>query len=129
MNWYLKCLEQYADFSGRARRKEYWMFVLFNLIFGVIAMLIDKVLGLVLEELGYGPFYIMYQLGIFLPGLSVAVRRLHDVDKSGWWLFIALIPIIGAIWLLLLLATDGDEGENQYDDDPKEEEEQEYGLL
>jgi uncharacterized membrane protein YhaH (DUF805 family) len=129
MNWYLKCLDQYSDFSGRARRKEYWMFVLFYYIFAIAATIIDKVLGLVVwEELGSGIFYIVYQLGLFLPGLSVAVRRLHDIDKSGWWLFIALIPIIGLIWLLVLLATDGDEGENQYDDDPKEEEDPEYVL-
>ena len=120
MNWYLKCLKQYADFSGRARRKEYWMFVLFNMIFAIVAMILDNVLGIAMEGIGYGPLYGLYVLAMLIPGLAVAVRRLHDVGKSGWMILIALIPLIGAIWLLVLMVTDSNAGENQYGQNPKE---------
>lgn len=120
MNWYLKVLKQYADFSGRARRKEYWMFVLFNMIFAIVAMILDNVLGIAMEGIGYGPLYGLYALAMLIPGLAVAVRRLHDVGKSGWMILISLIPLIGAIWLLVLMATDSNPGENQYGQNPKE---------
>lgn len=121
MNWYLKVLKQYADFNGRARRKEYWMFALFNMIFGGIAMGLDNILGIGFGEIGvYGPLYILYTLAVFIPGLAVVVRRLHDVGKSGWMMLIALIPLIGAIWLLVLMLTDSNFGENEYGVNPKE---------
>ena len=120
MNWYLKVLKQYADFSGRARRKEYWMFALFNFIFLIVALILDNILGTTAGELPYGVFYFLYALVVLIPGLAVAVRRLHDVGKSGWMILIALIPIIGAIWLLVLMVTDGNPGENQYGPNPKE---------
>lgn len=120
MKWYLKVLKQYADFNGRARRTEYWMYLLFNLIFAVIAAVLDNILGLKFTpEIPYGYLYLLYALVTFLPGLAVSVRRLHDVDKSGWFLFISLIPIIGGIWLLVLYVTEGTQGRNQYGDDPK----------
>ena len=121
MNWYLKVLKQYADFNGRARRKEYWMFALFNMIFGGIAMGLDNILGIGFGEIGvYGPLYILYTLAVFIPGLAVVVRRLHDVGNSGWMMLIALIPLIGAIWLLVLMLTDSNFGENEYGVNPKE---------
>ena len=120
MNWYLKVLKQYADFSRRARRKEYWMFVLFNMIFAIVAAILDNVLGIAMEGTGYGPLYGIYALAVLIPGLAVAVRRLHDVGKSGWMILITLIPLIGAIWLLVLLVTDSNLGENQYGQNPKE---------
>jgi len=120
MNWYLKVLKQYADFSGRARRKEYWMFALFNMIFIIVAMILDNVLGLTVGELPYGVLYFLYAFAVLIPGLAVSVRRLHDVGKSGWMILIALIPIIGAIWLLVLTVTDSNSGENQYGLNPKE---------
>ncbi len=120
MNWYLKVLKQYAVFSGRARRKEYWMFVLFNMIFAIVAMILDNVLGIAMEGVGYGPIYGLYLLAIIIPSLAVAVRRLHDVGKSGWMILISLIPIIGSIWLLVLLVTDSNPGENQYGQNPKD---------
>jgi len=120
MNWYLKVLKQYADFNGRARRTEYWMFFLFNMIFTIIAMVLDNVLGIAMGEIGYGPLYGIYVLALFLPGLAVGVRRLHDVGKSGWMMLIALIPIIGAIWLFVLMVTDGNSNKNQYGLNPKE---------
>ena len=120
MNWYLKVLKQYADFSGRARRTEYWMFTLVNLIFAIVAMVLDNLLGLKFnEQIPYGFIYMLYGLAVFIPGLAVAVRRLHDVGKSGWWLLIAFIPLIGAIWLIVLYATEGTRGNNVYGPDPK----------
>lgn len=120
MNWYLKVLKQYADFSGRARRTEYWMFALFN-IFAIIAtMILDNLFGTTVGEELYGLFYFIYVLAIFVPGLAVTVRRLHDVGKSGWMYLIVLIPIIGAIWILVLLVTDSTPGANQYGPNPKE---------
>ena len=120
MNWYVKVLKNYAVFSGRARRKEYWMFVLFNFIFSVIAMILDKILGLAFENVGYGPIYLLYCLAVFIPGLAVSVRRLHDIGKSGWFILISLIPFIGPIWLLVLMCTDSEPGENDYGPNPKE---------
>jgi uncharacterized membrane protein YhaH (DUF805 family) len=120
MNGYLKVLKQYADFNGRARRKEYWMFVLFNTIFSILAMIFDNVFGIAIEGIGYGPIYLLYVLAMMIPSLAVAVRRLHDVGKSGWMILISLIPIIGGIWLLVLFVTDGNPGENEHGANPKE---------
>lgn len=119
MNWYLKVLKNYVGFSGRARRKEYWMFSLFTFLFAILAMILDTILGTNIQPLPYGIFYFVYGLATFLPALAVLVRRLHDVGKSGFWFFIAFIPLIGAIWLLVLLCTNGDAGENKYGADPK----------
>lgn len=119
MNWYLEVLKKYAVFSGRARRKEYWFFVLFNMIFAIIAMVLDNVLGIAIEGVVYGPIYLLLCLAVLLPGLGVLVRRLHDVGKSGWFFFISLIPIIGSIWLLVVLCRDSMPGENQYGANPK----------
>ncbi len=115
MNWYLKCLkEHYADFSGRARRKEFWMFALFNVIiaFGLslIGGLIGNIFGIVVSSL--------YSLAVLVPALSVTVRRLHDIGKSGLWILIALIPVIGGLWLLILMVIDSKE-DNQYGPNPK----------
>jgi uncharacterized membrane protein YhaH (DUF805 family) len=120
MNWYLKVLKQYADFSGRARRKEYWMFALFNVIFIASAMILDTVLVVTIGELPYGVFYFLYSLAVLIPGLAVYVRRLHDIGKSGWIILIAIIPIIGPIWLLVLTLTASNHGENKYGPNPKE---------
>jgi uncharacterized membrane protein YhaH (DUF805 family) len=121
MNWYLKVLKQYADFGGRARRSEYWYFTLFSTIFAILAMILDNVLGIAIEGIGYGPIYILYGLAMFVPGLAVLVRRLHDVGKSGWMYFILLIPFVGAIWILVLLFTDSQQGDNKWGANPKEE--------
>ena len=120
MEWYLKVLRQYADFRGRARRSEYWYFVLFNGIFSIVAIVLDNILGLASRELGYGVLYGVYSLAMIIPNLAVSVRRLHDVGKSGWFLLIALIPIVGAIWLLVLYFTDSDFGSNKWGLNPKQ---------
>jgi uncharacterized membrane protein YhaH (DUF805 family) len=113
MEWYLKVLRQYADFNGRARRKEYWMFVLFNFIFVVIANLLDYMFGTLYVFSG------IYALAMLIPGLAVSVRRLHDVGKSGWMLLVVFIPVIGGIWLFVLTLLDSQPGNNQYGDNPK----------
>ncbi|RSK50923.1 DUF805 domain-containing protein [Hymenobacter rigui] len=119
MNYFLHVLKNYALFRGRARRKEYWMFVLFNLIFAVAAIVLDNVLGTAMDGIGYGAIYGLYTLAMLIPSLAVAVRRLHDINKSGWWLLITFLPLVGGIWLLVLLVTEGTRGENQYGPDPK----------
>ena len=124
MNWYLKALSQYADFSGRARRKEYWMFVLFNMIFALLAMTLDNLLGIAMKEIGYGPLYGLYAIAMIIPGFAVGIRRLHDVGKSGWMLFILFIPLVGVIWLLILLCSDSQTEENKWGQNPKETTEQ-----
>ena len=96
------------------------MFVLFYSIFAVIAIILDNLLGTSFEAASYGLIYCLYALAFFIPGLAVAVRRLHDVGKSGWLILIVLIPLIGAIWLLVLLVTDSTSGANEYGPNPKE---------
>lgn len=95
------------------------MFVLFNVIFAIVALVLDNVLGIASEDLGYGILYGLYSLAILLPTWAVTVRRLHDVGKSGWWIFISLIPLIGGIWLFILTLTDSQPGDNQYGPNPK----------
>lgn len=118
MNWYLKVLKQYADFSGRARRKEYWIFALFNLIFVYLSIILFKIFQF--EGLSYVLINVVYFLAIIIPSIAVVVRRLHDVGKSGWMILISLIPIIGTIWLLVLMVTDSDAVENKYGQNPKD---------
>jgi uncharacterized membrane protein YhaH (DUF805 family) len=125
MKWYLKVLKNYITFSGRARRSELWYFLLFNMIFSILTIAIDNVLDTTIKmgygvSLPYGYLYIMYVLAVFIPSLAVSVRRLHDVGKSGWMYFIILIPIIGAIWLLVLFLTDSQTGKNKWGENLKE---------
>ena len=118
--WYKKVVvENYANFNGRARRSEYWYFVLFNVFFAIAAYLIDVNLGLNFEEGSGGPFYLIYILGVLIPGLGVTIRRLHDLDKSGWFLLIVFVPLIGGIWFLVLLFSEGTIGRNKYGPDTK----------
>ncbi|QIX61776.1 DUF805 domain-containing protein [Hymenobacter lutimineralis] len=123
MQYFLLGLKNFAKFSGRSRRKEYWMFVLFQLIFAIAAMLLDNLLGTTMGGVG-GPGYIYmaYSFAMILPGLALAVRRMHDVNKSGLFLLVGLVPIIGGIWILILACTEGTRGPNQYGEDPKGQE-------
>ncbi|MCH2479651.1 MAG: DUF805 domain-containing protein [Flavobacteriales bacterium] len=120
MEWYIKVIKSYSDFNGRARRKEYWMFTLWNFIFALLAVLLDYSFGIVYPLVGYGPLYIAYALFVLVPGIAVAVRRLHDIGKSGWMYLVAFIPIAGFILLLILFIKEGDQGNNAYGEDPKE---------
>lgn len=113
-------LSRYTDFSGRSRRMEYWMFVVFNIVVSFVAQLIDGVLGLTGMVFNtYGPLTLLAMLALIVPGIACAIRRLHDQDKSGWWLLIALIPVIGGIVLLVFMFLEGTKGDNQYGPDPK----------
>jgi len=121
MNWYLKVVrDNYANFQGRARRQEYWMFTLINILFIIGIAIISGVIASITESPAIMFLYIIYALGVIIPSLAVTVRRLHDTGKSGWYYFISLIPFIGGIWLIILLATEGDKGTNEYGSDPKE---------
>ena len=100
MKYYIEGLKKYAEFEGRARRKEYWMFILFYFIFTIAAVVLDEILG------SEPVIYTVYVLVLILPYLAVTVRRLHDTDRSGWWILITLVPIIGAIVLLVFLVQD-----------------------
>ena len=113
MHWYLAVLKKYAVFSGRARRKEYWMFFLFNIIIELVLGGIEGLAG------GSGVLVGIYGLAVLIPGIAVAVRRLHDTDRSGWWLLIGLLPLIGAIVLLVFMVQDSQPGANQYGPNPK----------
>jgi len=119
MNWYLDAWKNYANFQGRARRKAYWMFVLFNIIALVILSLIEGALGLSGQN-GYGILTGLYSLAIILPLIALAVRRLHDTGRSGWWILIGLVPLIGPIVLIVFYVTDSQPGTNQYGPNPKE---------
>ena len=119
MNWYLEVLKKYVQFSGRARRKEYWYFVLFNLILTVILALIDVATGTFSKDLRIGLLGGIYALAVLLPGLGVGVRRLHDTDRTGWWLLIALVPFIGAIVLIVFFVQDSKPGVNRFGPNPK----------
>ena len=115
IDWYLKVVrDNYANFSGRARRSEYWWYALCNFLIGAVLQLADYFIGFDIGILGS-----LYGLAVLVPGLAVFVRRMHDVGKSGWFILLLLLPVIGWIWLLVLLFTEGNYGPNQYGPDPK----------
>jgi uncharacterized membrane protein YhaH (DUF805 family) len=119
MNWYLQGLKKYADFSGRARRREYWFFVLFNIIISVVLTVCDVALGTYSAAASIGILTGIYTLAVLIPGIAVSVRRLHDTGRSGWWLLIVLVPLIGAIVLLIFMLIDSQPGQNAYGPSPK----------
>lgn len=121
MEWYLKVFKQFADFDSRARRTEYWMFTLVNMIIVFFAYIIAFLSAFIHPALFLFFMVILsvYGLVLFIPSLAVVVRRLHDTGKSGWMILVSLIPVIGAIWLLVLLVLDSDRGKNQYGENPK----------
>jgi uncharacterized membrane protein YhaH (DUF805 family) len=122
MQYYLNVLKNYINITGRTGRKEFWIFMLINLLISVIAQFIDRSLGLCFKmEIGYGLqvlpvgyIYAFYALATLVPTLAVQVRRLHDVGKSGWFIFMFLIPVIGAIWILVLYCSPGKDSDNFY---------------
>ncbi len=119
MNWYLKVLkEHYLDFKGRARRQEYWMFILINTIISIVLAVLDQTIGLTYG--GNGILGTVYGLIVLLPALGVTVRRLHDAGKSGWYYLLILLPIIGWIWLIVLFCKDSEHGANKWGNNPKE---------
>jgi len=119
MNWYITVLQKYAVFDGRARRAEFWYFALINFIVSLVLSVIDSaVIGPVAG--GLGIIGLIYSLAVLLPGIGVGIRRLHDTGRSGWWLLIALIPLVGTIILIVFFATAGQRGPNNYGNDPLE---------
>lgn len=110
MNWYIKAWKKYAVFSGRAGREEYWYFVLFNILANILLTIIA---GVVSAEVGFGLLG-LYALAVLIPGLAVSIRRLHDTNRSGWWLLVSLIPVIGPFVLLFFMLQGSQPDENQY---------------
>ena len=143
MDWMLMPLRRYAEFSGRSRRKEYWMYVLLLVIVGLVVGVVEGIVGLngMIGGL-YGPLSALFLLATFIPSLAVGIRRLHDTNRSGWWMLIGVSPYVasavllysgdlalagilgfvalaGAIVLLVFLVLEGTRGPNQYGPDPK----------
>ena len=119
MNWFLTALKNYAVFSGRSRRSEYWFFALFYLILYAVCAIVDGLTGSFDRASGIGLFTGVLTLALQIPSLSVSVRRLHDTGRSGWWLLIAFVPLIGAIILLVFLVQDSEAGANRFGSNPK----------
>ena len=122
MEWYLKVVrDNFANFNGRARRKEYWMFILFNFLIALGIGVVTGILSAISESLGMlgAVIYVIYAIAILIPNLAVIVRRLHATGNSGWMILISFIPLIGGIWLLVLMCTEGNVGPNEYGPDPK----------
>lgn len=113
MRWYLRGLRNYATFTGRASRREYWMFVLASLLILVVLSGVDTLIA-VTEPPWLGAFTLLYVLGMCVPVASATVRRLHDTGRAGWWLLVALVPLVGSIILLVFSVLDGQRGENRY---------------
>ncbi|SET23363.1 DUF805 domain-containing protein [Thorsellia anophelis] len=123
MKYFKMCLSKYATFQGRARRSEFWFFQLFYMIFSIGLQVIASILAVVSGSEGVAAFFgillIAFYLALFLPSLSVLVRRLHDTDRSGWFVFISFIPLVGTIILLIWLCSEGTQGDNRFGSDPK----------
>lgn len=124
MNWYLEVLRKYAVFSGRARRTEFWTFTLVNIVVATLLAFVDNSSGLtvsigVTAAYGVGILSSLYSLAVLVPHLAVTVRRLHDTGRSGWWWLIGLVPVIGAVVLIIFAAQDSQPGSNEYGANPK----------
>jgi uncharacterized membrane protein YhaH (DUF805 family) len=134
MEYMLMPLRRYFDFNGRSRRKEYWMWFLFVIIGAIVFSILDTVLGLGGTTNTYSDFdsgasvgfnstggilSTVFMLAILIPNIAVGIRRLHDTDKSGWWILIGLIPLVGAIVLIVFFVSEGTRGPNRFGSDPK----------
>ena len=119
MDWYIGVLKNYAVFSGRARRKEYWFFVLFNVIISLVLALIDVATDTFDSEVGIGLLGTIYGLAVMIPSIAVLVRRLHDTNRSAWWILIAFVPLIGVIVLIVFMFLEGNPDDNDYGENPK----------
>src|SRR3954447_25452330 len=119
MSWFIEALKKYAVFSGRSRRKEYWFFVLFVVIVSIVLSMIDSLIGTYDRSTGAGLLSSLFSLAVLIPSIAVSVRRLHDIDRTGWWVLISLVPLVGWIVLLVFYVKDGTPGSNGYGPDPK----------
>lgn len=118
MSWYISVFRNYDDFSGRARRKEYWLFLLTNMVLVCVAAILDYVVG-THEITSLGVFGLLFVAAITIPSWAVAVRRLHDSSRSGWWLLVSVVPFVGLLVAIVLLLLPGTPGENEYGQDPR----------
>lgn len=116
MQWYVEVLKKYAVFDGRAHRTEFWMFVLVSVIISIVLGVIDGIIGT--YGAAGGLLQGIYSLAVLLPSLGVGARRLHDIGRSGWWLLLGLIPLVGIIILIVWWAQEGDAQPNQYGSNP-----------
>ncbi len=122
MSWYLQVWQRYAEFTGRSRRMEFWIFFLYNVVILLVLYLASVGFALVNQpEMGASMYFIYfaYALVALVPCVACTVRRLHDIGKNGWWVLLVLVPIIGALALLAMMTLDGNHGPNQYGPDPK----------
>ena len=119
MSWFVEALKKYAVFSGRSRRMEYWYFVLFVIIISTVLNIIDGLIGAYDRTAGVGLLSSIFSLAILIPSIAVTVRRLHDTDRSGWWVLISLVPLIGWIVLLVFTVQDSTPDSNKYGPNPK----------
>jgi uncharacterized membrane protein YhaH (DUF805 family) len=120
MNWFLLALKKYAVFTGRAQRKEYWFFVLFVVLVSIVLTFIDNMTGTYNRDVGLGLLSGVFSLAMLVPSLAVTVRRLHDTGRSGWWILLAFIPLVGEIVLLVFMVLDSQPGTNEYGPSPKD---------
>jgi uncharacterized membrane protein YhaH (DUF805 family) len=121
MEWATLPLKKYAEFTGRSRRKEYWMFFLLVMVVALVIGIVEGVLGLTGMVGPYGPLSTLFLLAIIVPSIAVGIRRLHDTNRSGWWILIGLVPFVGGIILLVFYVLEGTNGPNEYGPDPKGE--------
>jgi uncharacterized membrane protein YhaH (DUF805 family) len=119
MSWFVAALKRYAVFGGRSRRKEYWYFVLFSSIITLVLFVIDGAIGTFDPSLGIGLLSGIFSLAILIPSIAVSIRRLHDIDRTGWWILLSFIPFIGTIVLLVFAVLDGTPGSNRFGPNPK----------
>ena len=119
MEWFTEALKKYAVFSGRSRRKEYWYFVLFTVLISITLSIIDGLTGTYESSAGVGLLSGIFGLAMLIPSIAVSVRRLHDIDRTGWWVLISLVPLIGWIVLLVFHVQDSTLGSNRYGSNPK----------
>lgn len=115
MEWYQHALKKYSTFDGRATRKEYWYFALFNTVVAMVLFVVGELLATGLGSV----LYLLYLLGTLSPSLAVSVRRLHDIGRSGWWLLVAFVPLVGSVVLLVFLLTASAPATNEYGPEPE----------
>ncbi|HET8692319.1 MAG TPA: DUF805 domain-containing protein [Steroidobacteraceae bacterium] len=120
MNWFLLALKKYAVFTGRSRRSEYWYFVLFYFLICIVLAIVDTMTGTMSAQYGMGVLGSLFALAMVIPSIAVGVRRLHDIGKSGWWLLVGFIPLVGLIVLIVWACRDSQPGTNAYGPNPKE---------
>jgi uncharacterized membrane protein YhaH (DUF805 family) len=119
MTWFLMPLQKFATFSGRSRRKEYWMFFLFTAVVSIVLAVVDMGIGTYHEASGVGLLSALFTLAVLIPWIAVTARRFHDIGKSGWLQLLFIIPLVGLILWIVWMARAGDQGPNSYGPDPK----------